>query len=75
LVVLPGLGFTCTVMMADTNVIWDTGLGLPIPLNTAFETNGARIFGTATKYFDFRGLELADGRQLALLGEALQTAG
>ena len=59
------------VTMADADVIWDSGLGLPIPLNTAFETNGARIIGTSLEYFDFRGLELAEGRQMALLGEAL----
>lgn len=59
------------VTMADADVIWDTGLGLPIPLNTAFETNGARIVGTAIEYFDFRGLEIAQGRPIALLGEAV----
>ncbi|MDP5085641.1 MAG: ABC transporter permease [Yoonia sp.] len=59
------------VTMADADVIWDTGLGLPIPLNTAFETNGARIVGTSIEYFEFRGLEVSEGRQIALLGEAL----
>ena len=59
------------VTMADADVIWDTGLGLPIPLNTAFETNGARIVGTSIEYFEFRGLDVAQGRQIAVLGEAL----
>jgi putative ABC transport system permease protein len=36
---------------------------LPIPLNTAFETNGFRIVGTSLDYFDFRGLEVAQGRR------------
>ena len=59
------------VTMAATDAIWDTGLGLPIPLNTGFETNGARIVGTSLDYFDFRGLEVAAGRQIAVLGEAV----
>ncbi|MDF1727816.1 MAG: ABC transporter permease [Sulfitobacter sp.] len=59
------------VTMAQSEAIWDSGLGLPIPLNTAFETNGARIVGTSLEYFDFRNLDIAQGRQLALLGEAV----
>lgn len=59
------------VTMADSDAIWDTGLALPIPLNTAFETNGARIVGTSIEYFDFRDLALSEGRQIALLGEAV----
>ena len=59
------------VTMAETETIWDSGLGLPIPLNTAFETNGARIVGTSLEYFDFRELDVAEGRQIALLGETV----
>lgn len=59
------------VTMAATEQIWESRLGIPIPLNTAFETNGARIVGTSLDYFDFRGLEIAEGRQLAILGEAV----
>lgn len=59
------------VTMADADAIWDSGLALPIPLNTAFETNGARIVGTTLEYFDFRDLEVTRGRQMALLGEAV----
>lgn len=58
-----------TMEVADS--VWDTGLGLPIPMNTAFETNGARIIGTSLDYFDFRGLEVVQGRGIAVLGEAL----
>lgn len=59
------------VTMAATEEVWDSALGIPIPLNTAFETNAARIIGTSLDYFDFRGLEIAEGRQLAILGEAV----
>jgi putative ABC transport system permease protein len=63
------------VTMAETETIWESGLGLPIPINTAFETNGARIVGTALECFDFRGLNVAESRQIALLGEAILDAG
>jgi len=59
------------VTMGATEAVWDSGLGIPIPLNTAFETNAARIVGTSLDYFDFRGLSVAEGRQLAILGEAV----
>ncbi|MEM6610244.1 MAG: ABC transporter permease [Pseudomonadota bacterium] len=59
------------VTMDATEEIWDSGLGIPIPLNTAFETNAARIVGTSLDYFDFRGLRIAEGRQLAILGETV----
>ena len=59
------------VTMAAAEEIWDSAMAIPIPLNTAFETNGARIVGTSLDYFDFRGLQIAEGRQLAILGEAV----
>lgn len=59
------------ITRAAEDAVWDSGLALPIPLNAAFQTNGARIVGTSLDYFDFRGLTLAEGRQLAILGEAV----
>lgn len=59
------------VTMAATEEIWDTAMAIPIPLNTAFETGGARIVGTTLDYFNFRQLTIGDGRQLAVLGEAV----
>jgi putative ABC transport system permease protein len=59
------------VTMAAAEAIWDEGTAIPIPLHTAFETNGARIVGTTLDYFDFRALRIGQGRQLALLGEAV----
>ncbi|MBV0913845.1 ABC transporter permease [Anianabacter salinae] len=59
------------VTRAAEDAVWDSGLALPIPLHTAFQTNGARIVGTSLDYFDFRGLQIASGRQLAILGEAV----
>lgn len=57
--------------MGEVEAIWDSGLATPIPLHTAFETNGFRIVGTSLDYFDFRGLTLAEGRGLTVLGEAV----
>lgn len=62
---------TQPVTRAAEDDVWDSGLALPIPLHTAFQTNGARIVGTSLDYFDFRGLEIAEGRQVAFLGEAV----
>ncbi|MEM1064416.1 MAG: ABC transporter permease [Pseudomonadota bacterium] len=57
--------------MAEVDAVWDSGLGTPIPLHTAFSSGGFRIVGTTLDYFDFRALEIAEGRGLAVLGEAV----
>ncbi|MEL7465050.1 MAG: ABC transporter permease [Pseudomonadota bacterium] len=62
---------TDPVTMAASEAVWDSDLALPIPLHTAFQTNGARIVGTSLDYFDFRELEIALGRPFAVLGEAV----
>ena len=48
-----------------------SGLATPIPLYVRFQARGFPIVGTTLDYFDFRGLRIAQGRQLALLGEAV----
>ena len=57
--------------MADVEAIWDGGLALPVPLHTAFTAEGARVVGTTLDYFDLRGLTVAGGRPLAVLGDAV----
>ncbi|MEL6978236.1 MAG: ABC transporter permease [Pseudomonadota bacterium] len=59
------------VPMSEVETIWESGLGAPIPLHAAFETNGFRIVGTSLDYFEFRGSTLSEGRMLAVLGEAV----
>jgi len=59
------------VAMREVETVWDSGLGLPIPVHTAFSSSGFRIVGTTLDYFEFRGLQPADGRGLAVLGEAV----
>lgn len=60
-----------TVPMREVEAVWDSGLGVPIPLHTAFSSSGFRIVGTTLDYFDFRNLVFAEGRGLAVLGEAV----
>ena len=43
----------------------------PIPLYVRYHSQGVPIVGTTLDYFGFRGLQLAQGRQLATLGEAV----
>jgi len=63
------------VSMAAVHEVEDSGLALPIPLYVRFHARQFPIVGTTLDYFDFRGLEIAQGRPLALLGEAVIGAG
>ena len=42
------------VAMREVESVWDSGLGVPIPVHTAFSSSGFRIVGTTLDYFDFR---------------------
>lgn len=44
---------------------------LPVPLYVRFRSQGVPIVGTTLDYFDFRGLSIGAGRQMATLGEAV----
>jgi putative ABC transport system permease protein len=59
------------VPMAAVEEIWDSGLGIPIPVHTAFSSGGFHIVGTTLDYFDFRALRPVEGRGLSLLGDAV----
>ena len=59
------------VSMTAADEIDDSGLAIPIPLYVRFKARGYPIVGTTLDYFDFRGLEIVQGRPLALLGEAV----
>jgi len=49
----------------------NTDLALPIPLYIRFHARGNPIVGTILDYFDFRGLKVTDGRNLAFLGDCV----
>ncbi|MEH6579481.1 MAG: ABC transporter permease [Amphritea sp.] len=57
-------------MQADEAVI-DTGLAAPIPIYARFQARGFPIVGTTLDYFDFRKLQVAQGRPMAMLGESV----
>lgn len=63
------------VVMRDAETIWESGLGIPVPVHTAFSSSGFRIVGTTLEYFDFRKLDVSEGRGLSLLGDAVIGAG
>lgn len=59
------------ISMAAVTTLADSGLASPIPLYVRFKARRFPIVGTTLDYFDFRGLALATGRPLALLGECV----
>jgi putative ABC transport system permease protein len=59
------------ISMRAVDEIWDSGLADPIPLYTRFKARGFPIVGTTLDYFDFRALNLAEGRPFAVLGEGV----
>ena len=59
------------ITMEAAKRVMDTELALPIPLYVRFQARGNPIVGTTLDYFDFRGLKIARGRQLALLGDCV----
>lgn len=51
--------------------ITDTRLAKTIPIYARFRARGNPIVGITLDYFNFRGLEIAEGRNLAILGECV----
>jgi putative ABC transport system permease protein len=59
------------ITMAAVERIWETDLALPIPIYARFKARGFPIVGTSLDYFDFRGVRIAKGRSLAILGDCV----
>jgi putative ABC transport system permease protein len=59
------------ISMAAADRVAESELALPIPLYVRFKARGFPIVGTNLDYFEFRGLKIAAGRNLALLGECV----
>ena len=57
--------------MQAADELADSGLGYAIPLYIRFHTRAGPVVATTIDYFDFRQLQLAQGRMLALLGECV----
>lgn len=60
-----------TISMQAVGQVEATGLGFPIPLYARFQARGFPVVGTTLDYFDFRELQVAEGRMLAVLGESV----
>jgi putative ABC transport system permease protein len=56
---------------ADSLRVGESGLATPIPLYVRFRSRESPIVGTTLEYFGFRGLEFAEGRPMAVLGECV----
>ena len=56
---------------AEASRVAGSGLAAAIPMYVRFEARGHPIVGTSLDYFEFRGLRLAAGRNLAMLGESV----
>jgi putative ABC transport system permease protein len=63
------------ISMQAADEITDTGLAYVIPLYIRFQARNKPIVGTSIDYFDFRNLQIAQGRMLAVLGESVIGAG
>ena len=60
-----------TITMAAAEQVNETGLAAPIPLYVSFKARGFPIVGTTIDYFDFRGLQLAQGNMFVMLGQCV----
>ncbi len=59
------------ISMEASNRVMATDLALPIPVYVRFRARANPIVGTTLDYFQFRGLKISEGRQLALLGDSV----
>ena len=60
---------------AECEKVTGSGLALAIPLHTRFRARTQPIVGTTLDYFALRNLNLAAGRNLAMLGDCVLGAG
>jgi putative ABC transport system permease protein len=59
------------ITMEASERILDYDLATPIPIYVRFQARGNPIVGTTLDYFDFRGMEVADGQGLTTLGDCV----
>jgi putative ABC transport system permease protein len=59
------------ITLEASDRVMDTDLAIPIPLYVRFQARGNPIVATTLDYFEFRGLKVAEGRQLAVLGDCV----
>ena len=59
------------ITMEASDQVADTDLAYSIPLYIRFRARGFPIIGTTLDYFDFRGLRIASGKSLVMLGDCV----
>ena len=59
------------ITMVATTEIEQQGLAFPLPVYVRFKARGFPIVGTTIDYFDFRGLNISQGRLPGILGECV----
>jgi putative ABC transport system permease protein len=59
------------ITMEASDQVADTDLAYPIPMYVRFRARGFPVVGTTLDYFDFRGLRIAAGNSLTMLGECV----
>lgn len=59
------------ITMQASERVENTALALSLPLYVRFKARGNPIVGTTLDYFEFRGLKIIDGRQMAVLGDCV----
>jgi putative ABC transport system permease protein len=59
------------ITLAASDRVIDSDLALPIPFYVRFRARGNPIVGTTLDYLDFRGLRVAKGRNIAILGDCV----
>ncbi len=73
--VFNGLYFTkpgvATMPLREVEAVQESGLANAIPIYARYSAGGNRIVGTSLEYFDFRKLEIHEGRNLLRLGECV----
>jgi len=73
--VFNGLYFTkpqvATLPLREVDAVAETGFATVIPIYARYSAGGHRIVGTSLDYFDFRQLEVDEGRNLLRLGECV----
>lgn len=60
-----------SISYSEVQRVADSGLATAIPVYSRFQTRYGPIVATSLDYFEFRGLSLANGRQIAVLGECV----
>ena len=60
-----------SISFSEVSKVSETGLAYGIPLHLRFSVEEYPIVGTSLEYFDYRNLNIAEGRKFALLGECV----